>query len=167
MSAVAKTTSKATEKSITNTAGKYFTFWTGGQLLGIPIEIVVQIVGLQEITPMPELPNYAKGVINLRGVIIPVIDMRLRLGQEEQEYNDRTCIIVTNIQGIYVGFIIDEVDSVIDISDDQFAAPPKLTKKNGYVTSIAKLDEKVALIVSAQKLLGENELKAFDMSKIK
>lgn len=163
----AKAAAKTAEKAATYTAGKYFTFWTGGQLLGIPIEIVVQIVGLQEITPMPELPNYAKGVINLRGAIIPVIDMRLRLGQDEQEYNDRTCIIVTNISEVQVGFIIDEVDSVIDITEDQFAAPPKLTKKNGYVTSVAKLDDKVALIVNAEKLLGETELKAFDMNKIK
>ncbi len=77
---------------------------------------MVQIISMQEITPLPDFPEYAKGVINLRGNIIPVIDMRIRLKKPEAEYNESTCIIVTNIQDTYIGFIVDTVDEVVDIS---------------------------------------------------
>lgn len=141
--------------------GKYLTFWTFGQLLGIPISLVVQIVGMQEVTPMPEFPDYAKGVINLRGTIIPVIDIRLRLNQPEAEYNERTCIIVTSIHDSVAGFIVDEVDEVTNIDDEIISAPPKMsTSQKSYVTGIAKLDKKVALLIDAQRLLGDSELEA-------
>lgn len=144
--------------------GKYLTFWTFGQLLGIPISLVVQIVGMQDITPMPDFPPYAKGVINLRGQIIPVIDIRLRLNQPEAEYNERTCIIVTSIHDSAVGFIVDEVAEVTDIADELIADPPKMaTSKNSYVTGIAKLEKKVALLVDAERLLGSSELEALQL----
>ncbi|MDF3004973.1 MAG: chemotaxis protein CheW [Candidatus Fimivivens sp.] len=144
--------------------GKYLTFWTFGQLLGIPISLVVQIVGMQEITPMPEFPAYAKGVINLRGQIIPVIDIRLRLNQPEAEYSERTCIIVASIHDSAVGFIVDEVDEVTNIEDDLIAPPPKMaSSKNSYVTGIAKLQKKVALLIDAQRLLDSNELEALQV----
>lgn len=141
--------------------GKYLTFWTFGQLFGIPISLVVQIVGMQEITPMPEFPAYAKGVINLRGQIIPVIDIRLRLNQPEAQYNERTCIIVTSIHDSAVGFIVDEVDEVLNIGDDIISPPPKMaSSQNSYVTGIAKLKKKVALLIDAQRLLEDSELEA-------
>ena len=86
--------------------GKYLTFWTDGQLFGVPIADVVQIVGMQNITNIPEFPHYAKGVINLRGSIIPLIDMRLRLAKQEAPYDERTCIIVTNIEQRDVGLTV-------------------------------------------------------------
>lgn len=141
--------------------GKYLTFWTFGQLLGIPISLVVQIVGLQDITPMPEFPSYAKGVINLRGTIIPVIDIRLRLNQPEVAYSERTCIIVTSIHDSVAGFIVDEVDEVTTIDDEIISPPPKMSSsQKSYVTGIAKLDKKVALLIDAQRLLGDSELEA-------
>jgi len=89
---------------------KFLTFFIEDQLFGISIADVVQIVGMQDITKVPEFPSYAKGVINLRGIIIPIIDVRLRLKKEEAAYNERTCIIVTNINGSYIGFIVDSVN---------------------------------------------------------
>ena len=144
--------------------GKYLTFWTFGQLLGIPISLVVQIVGMQGIIAMPEFPAYAKGVINLRGNIIPVIDMRLRLNQPEAEYNERTCIIVTNIHNSYVGFIVDEVNEVLTIEDDVISPPPRMASaKSSYISGIAKLDKNVALLIDAQRLLDDNELEALNL----
>lgn len=144
--------------------GKYLTFWTFEQLFGVPISLVVQIVGMQEITPMPEFPAYAKGVINLRGQSIPVIDIRLRLSQPEAEYSERTCIIVASIHDSAVGFIVDEVDEVTNIEDDLIAPPPKMaSSKNSYVTGIAKLPKKVAVLIDAQRLLGSNELEALQV----
>ncbi|HCR44203.1 MAG TPA: chemotaxis protein CheW [Ruminococcaceae bacterium] len=138
---------------------KYLTFWTGEELFGIPITDVVQIISMQEITALPDFPDYAKGVINLRGEIVPVIDMRIRLGKPEAEYNDNTCIIVTNIEDSYMGFIVDTVDEVTDIEDDKISPPPKVSKDitNRYLTGIGQNGDKVVLLLDIAKILNENE----------
>lgn len=138
---------------------KYLTFWTDGELFGIPISDVVQIISMQEITPLPDFPEYAKGVINLRGNIIPVIDMRIRLKKPETEYNESTCIIVTNIKDTYIGFIVDTVDEVVDIDDDNISPTPKVSKTvtNRYLTGIGQVGNKVVLLLDLSKILSENE----------
>ena len=142
--------------------GKYLTFWTDDQLFGVPIKDVVQIVGMQKITQIPEYPDYAKGIINLRGTIVPLIDVRLRLGKPEKEYNDRTCIIVTSVHNSYFGFIVDEVEEVTDISDDMISPPPKLSGDtvNKYLTGIARMNDKLVLTIDTAKILGEEEFDA-------
>lgn len=138
---------------------KYLTFWTDKELFGIPISDVVQIISMQEITPLPDFPEYAKGVINLRGNIIPVIDMRIRLKKPETEYNESTCIIVTNIKDTYIGFIVDTVDEVVDIGDDDISPTPKVSKAvtNRYLTGIGQVGEKVVLLLDLSKILSEDE----------
>ncbi|MGD9569218.1 MAG: chemotaxis protein CheW [Sedimentibacter sp.] len=139
---------------------KYLTFYTDNQLFGILISEVVQIIGMQEITAVPEFPSYAKGVINLRGIIIPIIDVRLRLKKEEIEYNERTCIIVTNINGSYIGFIVDSVNEVTNIYNDNISKPPKMGADyvNTYITGIAKLNNNIVLLIDLKKVLNEKEL---------
>jgi len=140
--------------------GKYLTFWTDQQLFGVPIADVVQIVGIQQITAIPDFPEYAKGIINLRGAIIPVIDVRLRFRKPETEYNERTCIIVTSIHDNAVGLIVDAVDEVTDIGDEAISVPPKMNNKdcsNSYLTGIGKLDQKIVLLLDTSKILSENE----------
>lgn len=138
------------------TKGKYLTFWTDGQLFGVPIADVVQIVGLQEITEIPEYPDYAKGIINLRGNIIPLIDFRLRFHKQEAEYTERTCIIVTNIGANEIGFIVDAVDAVTDISDENISPPPSFSADSvsTYLTGIAKLESRVVLLMDTGKILS-------------
>lgn len=138
--------------------GKYLTFWIEQQLFALPIADVVQIVGMQTTTPIPEYPYYAKGIINLRGTIIPIIDVRLRLGKEEIPYSERTCIIVANIRGIAVGFIVDSVNEVTDISQEQISLPPRMSgdNTNAYLTGIAKHSQSVILLISTYKMLGED-----------
>lgn len=157
-------TSTAFDTTIQKTAnsqmsGKYLTFWTERQLFGVPIADVVQIIGIQEITPIPEFPNYAKGVIDLRGSIIPVIDVRIRFGKEEAQYDERTCIIVTSIENSYIGFIVDAVDEVTDINDDAISPPPKVSQdcSNAYLIGISKVENKVVLLLDTKKILTENE----------
>lgn len=142
--------------------GKYLTFWTDKQLFGVPIADVIQIVGMQEITVIPELPSYAKGIINLRGSIIPLIDVRLRFQKEEVEYDERTCIIVTSIHESSMGFIVDEVDEVADISSDEIAPPPKIAHEStsDYLTGVAKHSDRIVLLVNTAKMLGEEELES-------
>ncbi len=139
---------------------KYLTFYTEHQLFGIPIADVVQIVGVQEITRVPEFPDYAKGVINLRGTIIPIIDVRLRLKKEEKQYDERTCIIVTSINGSYIGFIVDSVDEVAKIREDNVSNPPKMGSDytSTYITGIAKLENKIVLLMNLKKMLNEKEI---------
>lgn len=137
---------------------KYLTFLTDNQYFGIPIADVVQIVGVQEITPVPEFPTYAKGVINLRGNIIPIIDVRLRLRKNEAVYNERTCIIVTDIKGIYVGFIIDEVSEVVNIEKENISAPPKLGDYvNSYITGVGKIGGRVVLLLDTDRIISVKE----------
>ncbi len=138
---------------------KYLTFYTDKQIFAIPIIHVVQIVGMQDITEMPEMPYYVKGIINLRGEIIPVLDMRLRLGKVEIGYDERTCIVVTNIHGKHIGMIVDNVDEVIEIPEDIISPTPKVNNcENSYVTSLGKLSDKMVLILNIQMLLGISEL---------
>ena len=138
---------------------KYLTFYTDKQLFGISISEVVQIVGMQEVTAVPEFPSYAKGVINLRGIIIPIIDVRLRLKKEEIPYNERTCIIVTNINGAYIGFIVDSVNEVTNINSENISNPPQMGSDyiNTYITGIAKLNNNIVLLIDLKKILNEKE----------
>ncbi|MEG0271841.1 MAG: chemotaxis protein CheW [Hydrogenoanaerobacterium sp.] len=146
--------------SNTEMYGKYLTFWTDGQLFGVPIADVVQIVGIQEITVIPEFPDYAKGVINLRGNIIPLIDVRLRFHKQEAAYDERTCIIVTNICENSIGFIVDSVDAVTDIADDKISIPPKLAGDMGdsYLTGVARVESKVVLLLDTGKILSKDTM---------
>jgi len=115
---------------------------------------------MQGITPLPDFPDYAKGVINLRGNIIPVIDIRVRFGKPETEYNENTCIIVTNIEDSYMGFIVDAVDEVTDLDENNISPPPKVSKDitNRYLTGIGQIGDKVILLLDVTKILSENEL---------
>ncbi|MEF9983826.1 MAG: chemotaxis protein CheW [Oscillospiraceae bacterium] len=138
---------------------KYLTFLTDNQLFGVSIAQIMQIVGMQEITPIPEFPKYMKGIINLRGNIIPVMDMRLRLNREEISYNERTCIIVANIEEKFVGLIVDEVDEVRNISQENISLPPKVkSNENNFVSGVAKLENKIALILDLLKILNFDEI---------
>lgn len=131
---------------------KYLTFWTDQQLFGVPIADVMQIVGMQEITQVPEYPYYAKGIINLRGEVIPVLDMRLRLGKNEIEYHDRTNIIVINHNDSLSGIIVDGVDEVTTIPQDRIAPPPSVTSDstNRYLKGIARYQ---TLTAAAEKTI--------------
>lgn len=140
--------------------GRFLTFFTDGQLFGVPIAGVVQIVGMQEIVKVPGYPDYAKGIINLRGAIIPIIDMRLRLNKSPAEYDERTCTIVTSIHQLQVGFIVDSVDEVTDVDDEHISAPPRISGDYAasYVTGIASLPNKIILLLDTDRLLGAEEL---------
>lgn len=145
---------------------KYLTFLTDEQLFGIPIAEVVQIIGMQKITEIPEFPDYAKGIINLRGDIVPIIDVRVRLCKPVMEYNDRTCIIVTDINGKYYGFVVDRVDEVTEIPDEYITVPPHMGNETAaqYLTGVAKIKEKLVLIMDIRKLLAEQELGSLTQS---
>jgi purine-binding chemotaxis protein CheW len=111
------------------------------------------------ITAIPDTPVYLKGIISLRGKIIPVIDMRLKFRKEPVQYNDRTCIIILNIDGIQVGLIVDKVAEVLNIKDEDIESPPdlNLSIKNRYLKGIGKIGEYLALILDCRKILADDE----------
>lgn len=134
---------------------KYLTFTIGNEFYGIEIKYVIEIIGIQPISEVPELPEYIKGIINLRGKIIPVMDVRIRLKKEPIEYNDRTCIIVIQVKDILVGLIVDGVAEVIDIPDCEIVAPPEINKtQNKFIKGIGKVQDDVKLLLDCDKLLN-------------
>ncbi|MDO5602050.1 MAG: chemotaxis protein CheW [Oscillospiraceae bacterium] len=165
--------SAAQAKGNGDTTGKWLTFWLDKQLFGVPIDGVEQIVSMQPITVVPEYPAYAKGIINLRGTIIPLIDFRLRLGKPETEYNDHTCIIINNVENSQLGFIVDEVDAVIDIPQADIAPPPQMggDKANRYLTGVARISddygtEKMVLCLNAAEVLKQEEFGRLQSRKV-
>ncbi len=140
--------------------GRYLTFLIGKETYGIEIRYVTEIIGIQAITEIPELPEYIKGIINLRGKIIPVIDIRLRFKKEPREYNDRTCVIVVDISDVSIGLIVDSVAEVLAISDEDVVEPPQMNKgfNNRYIKNIGKAGNDVKLLLDCEKLLTEDEL---------
>ena len=122
--------------------GKFMTFRTGKEYFGINISYVNEIIMMQPITAIPEAEDYIKGLINLRGKIIPVIDVRTRFKMEPQEYTDRTCIIVINVKTTVIGLIVEQIAEVDTISEDDIVPPPSLGHKehehNKYVYGLAR-----------------------------
>ncbi|MGD8400751.1 MAG: chemotaxis protein CheW [Bacillota bacterium] len=141
--------------------GKFLTFMVGKEVYGIEIRFVTEIIGIQAITVVPELPEYIRGIINLRGKIIPVMDVRLRFKKEFREYNDRTCVVVVDINDISVGLIVDGVAEVMVIPEEDIVPPPQVNKvQNRYIKAIGKVGNDVKLILDCEKLLSDDELGA-------
>lgn len=140
--------------------GRFLTFALGKEDYGIEIIYVTEIIGIQAITEIPELPNYVKGIINLRGKIIPVMDVRLRFKKEPMDYTDRTCIIVIDIKEISIGLIVDTVSEVISIEDGNIVPPPSMKTgfQNKYVKGIGKVGNDVKLLLDCERILSEEEV---------
>ncbi len=137
-------------------AGKYLSFLLGNEEFAIEILKIKEIIALQEITPLPRLPDYVKGVINLRGRIIPVVDLRNRLGMPVTDYDHETCIIVIDVvresesESIQIGVIVDSVREVLNIGASSIEAPPKYgsapSQEAEMLLGIGKLKEGEAVV---------------------
>ena len=138
---------------------KYLTFVIGKENFGIEIRYVTEIIGIQSITEVPDVPLYVKGVINLRGKVILVMDVRLRFGVDERSYDDRTCIIVININEQPVGLIVDRVLEVLDIQQGEIEPPPRMRKGRGnrFIQGMGKVGDQVKILLDANKLLFNEE----------
>jgi purine-binding chemotaxis protein CheW len=120
----------------------------------------MEIIRIIKITPMPEMFDFLKGVINLRGNVIPVMDVRLRFGLKERDYDDRTCIIVVKIKDLEIGLIVDTVSEVIEIPEGQIEPPPKMHMKSQqkYIMGIGKTGDEVKILLDLNKLLFDEEI---------
>lgn len=144
---------------------KYLTFQLAEQLFAVPIADVEQILQLREMTGIPETPAYVKGIIRLRGMVIPVIDMRARLGWPQTEYSDRTGMIVVRGRAkTPIALLVDQAQEVVDIQDKWISDPPMVGggAENAYLTGVAALPrkgqkERLVLLLDGAKLLRERE----------
>ena len=140
----------------------YLTFSLGSENYAVSIAYILEIVGIHKITAVPDMVNYIKGVINLRGQIIPVIDVRLRFGMTSKEYGDRTCIMITKIGEVSVGLIVDNVEEVRHILQEKISDAPKIATAQSaeFIRGIARIGEEVIIVLDVNKLLYTNDLAA-------
>lgn len=144
--------------------GKYLTFTLAEEEYGIGILKIKEIIGMLPITSVPQTPDFVKGVINLRGKVIPVMDLRLRFGMMSIDYTERTCIIVVEIAGqtgtILVGIVVDAVSEVLNIKGDDIEKPPTFgTKLNtDYILGMAKMEGGVKILLDIDQVLSSDEL---------
>lgn len=141
-------------------AEMYMTFKSGSEYFGLKVRYVSEIIQFQAITAIPETEDFIKGLINLRGKVIPVIDVRMRFKQQPIEYNDRTCIIVLNVRSMLVGLIVEKIAEVVYIDERDILPPPKIGKndraQNQYVYGIGKVGDTVKLLLDPDKLLNDD-----------
>ena len=147
-------------------AGKYLTFKLGPEDFGIGILKVQEIIGMMAVTRMPRTPAYVRGVVNLRGKVIPVLDLRLKFGMETRDDTERTCIIVVQLQAsgseITMGIIVDEVSEVLDVAATQIEPPPSFGSAVdvSFIMGMGKVGHKVVQLLDADRILMRQELEA-------
>ena len=145
-------------------SGKYLTFLLESEEYGIPIKKVKEIIGIMDITHIPKTPEFIMGVINLRGKIIPVMDLRLKFGLAIKEYNPRTCIIVIEIVtseiNRQIGIIVDTVSEVVNVQAADIEPPPQYGSqiKENFLHGLGKVKEKVILLLDIGKIFVNDEL---------
>jgi len=145
-------------------AGKYLTFHLGREEFAIRVVKVREIMGIQDITAVPQTPAYVKGVINLRGKVIPVVDLRLKFGLAEVEHTQRTCIVVVQVQGeggaVQTGVIVDEVSEVLNVSAAEIEDTPDFGDgvATPYLLGMAKVKGKVKILLDIDQVLSSQEL---------
>ena len=140
---------------------QYMKFKCSDEIYGISIKYVNEIIGLSQITKVPETQDYLIGLINLRGKIIPVIDVRIRFGKEPLEYNDRTCVIVIDVKSTVIGLIVDAIDEVAAFAENEITPPPSVSdlaiQAKKYVFGIGRVNGEVKLLLDPDKLINDPE----------
>lgn len=137
-------------------AGKYLTFYIENTVYGMELIHVIEIISIQSIAAVPDVPMYIKGIINLRGRIVPVMDVRLRIGLPERAYDEHTCIIVIEYEDTTVGMIVDSVSEVATFVTDDLSSLPNFTNINTqkYLSSISKVEGHLVLNLDCKQFLN-------------
>lgn len=152
-------------------AGKYLTFNLGREEFAVSVLHVREIIGIQDITAVPQTPAAIKGVINLRGKVIPVVDLRLKFGMPEQAHTERTCIIVIQVDReggpIMAGIIVDEVSEVLTLAGGEIESTPEFGDgvATPYLLGLAKIKDKVKILLDIAQVLKDQELAALPLAE--
>jgi purine-binding chemotaxis protein CheW len=151
----------AEKKGVSDHEGKFLTFALSNEEYGIEILKVREIMGLMEITPVPQTPDYMKGVINLRGKVIPIIDLRLKFAMPEVEHTKETCIIVAEVGTAQVGVIVDNVSEVTDIKGEDIEESPNFGQEidTNFIMGLGKTKKKIVILLDIERVLTIEELK--------
>jgi purine-binding chemotaxis protein CheW len=155
-------------KAVSEKDGKYLTFTLAEEEYGIGILKIKEIIGMMPFTSVPQTPGFVKGVINLRGKVIPVIDLRLRFGMKAIDYTDRTCIIVVEVEGesgkIMIGIVVDTVSEVLNIKAEDIEETPAFgTRLNtDYIMGMAKIGGGVKILLDIDKVLKSEEIRLLE-----
>ncbi len=163
MAELAETMDQAV-KAMTDREGKYLTFTMANEEYGIGILKIKEIIGMMPITTVPQTPEFVKGVINLRGKVIPVMDLRLRFGMETIDYTERTCIIVVEIQGssgtVQIGIVVDSVSEVLNIKGEDVEETPAFgtSLNTDYILGMAKMEGGVKILLDIDRVLHAEEV---------
>ena len=150
--------------------GKYLTFTLAQEEYGVGILKIKEIIGMLPITTVPQTPEFVKGVINLRGKVIPVVDLRVRFDMEAMDYTERTCIIVVEVEGtvntILMGVVVDSVSEVLNIKNEEIEDPPSFGTKLDldYILGMAKMEGGVKILLDIDKVLREDEIAELEMA---
>ncbi len=157
-------------KAMADKEGKYLTFSLADEEYGIGILKIREIIGMLPITSVPQTPPFVKGVINLRGKVIPVVDLRLRFGMQEIEYSERTCIIVVEIEGptgtVEIGIVVDAVSEVLNIKAEDIEETPTFGVKlnTEYILGMAKMEGGVKILLDIDRVLSAEEVAVLEMA---
>jgi len=157
-------------KVMADREGKYLTFSMAEEEYGIGILKIKEIIGMMPITTVPKTPEFVKGVINLRGKVIPVVDLRLRFGMEAIDYTERTCIIVVEIEGVsgtvMIGIVVDAVSEVLNINGDEIEDTPTFGAKldTNYILGMAKMEGGVKILLDIDQVLSGEEIAALEQT---
>lgn len=163
MSEITETMDQAV-KAMTDREGKYLTFVLNEEEYGIGILKIKEIIGMMPITTVPQTPDFVKGVINLRGKVIPIVDLRARFGMDTIDYTERTCIIVVEIEGpagmLMIGIVVDAVSEVLNIKGEDIEDTPTFgTKLNtDYILGMAKMEGGVKILLDIDRVLTGDEI---------
>ena len=164
--ATATTPVLTNQVGVSERAGKYLTFNLAVESYGLEILKVREIIGMMDITSVPKTPAHVKGVINLRGRVIPVVDLRLKFGLEEAEHTEETCIIVVDVRGTQTGIIVDTVDEVLDIGERDIEDAPNFgdTVNTRFILGVAKIDGDVKILLDIDSVLTSEDLAALKVA---
>jgi len=150
----------AEKKDTSAIDGKFLTFILGKEVYGIEILKAREIIGLMDITTVPQTPEYMKGVINLRGKVIPVIDLRLKFGMPEEEHTQETCVIVVEVNNTSLGIIVDSVSEVSDINGGEIEDAPSFGQgiDTSFIMALGKVKDKIIILLDIEAVLSSEEL---------
>ncbi|MGF1449086.1 MAG: chemotaxis protein CheW [Opitutales bacterium] len=165
MTAPTATATAPETRTAVSVSEKYLTFTLGNETYGLAVLRIKEIIQHQQITTVPQVPDYIKGVLNLRGKVIPVIDMRVKFCLGHEQVDERTCIIVVQVQNqdrgqVLVGLIVDAVEEVLNIGSDQIEQKPDLGGRvdSQFILGIAKVEGKVKTLLDIEKIILGEEL---------
>lgn len=149
-----------------NLGGKYLTFGLSDEQYGLEILKVREIIGMMDITAVPRTPEFIKGVINLRGKVIPVVDLRLKFGMPSAEATDETCIIVVDVGGVEMGIVVDQVSEVLNIQSEEIEPPPSfgVSVDTDFILGMGKANGKVTILLDISKVLTGEEVVSLSMA---